>query len=118
MSDTPELTRAADTWSVGAIEELARLKRERDEARHEIKGWRNKWDCAVTMAAKAEIERDEWKSIAKTRAETITLYQARAVRAEEELDNIREQYRIAIDMAALAQNKLFIAKAELERLKK
>jgi deoxyribodipyrimidine photolyase len=35
------------------------LRRERDEARHEIKGWRNKWECAVEMAARAEVERDE-----------------------------------------------------------
>ena len=34
-------------------------KQERDEARHEIKGWRNKWECAVEMAARAEVERDE-----------------------------------------------------------
>jgi deoxyribodipyrimidine photolyase len=35
------------------------LRRERDDARHEIEGWRNKWECAVEMAARAEIERDE-----------------------------------------------------------
>jgi uncharacterized coiled-coil DUF342 family protein len=35
------------------------LRRERDEARHEIEGWRNKWECAVDMAARAEVERDE-----------------------------------------------------------
>ena len=38
---------------------LANALKERDEARHEIEGWRNKWDCAVTMGAKAENERDE-----------------------------------------------------------
>jgi len=75
----------------------------------------------VTLCRRFERERDEareWKQIAEIRKDTIIQYQNRAVAAEEELDNIREQYRIAVDMAALAQNKLFIAKAELERLKK
>lgn len=35
-----------------ALEEL-------DEAKNDISGWKNKWECAVTMAAKAENERDE-----------------------------------------------------------
>jgi hypothetical protein len=39
---------------------LARkLERERDEARNEIIGWRNKWNCAVEMAARAENALDE-----------------------------------------------------------
>jgi hypothetical protein len=46
-----------------ALEEIsklaAKLKEERDEARHEIEGWRNKWHCAVEMAATAQVERDE-----------------------------------------------------------
>ncbi len=33
--------------------------RERDEARDAILGWENKWRCAVDMAARAELERDE-----------------------------------------------------------
>ena len=33
--------------------------RERDEARNEIIGWRNKWDCAIEMAARAENALDE-----------------------------------------------------------
>jgi len=32
---------------------------ERDEARNEILGWENKWKCAVDMAARAELERDD-----------------------------------------------------------
>jgi len=35
------------------------LLRERDEARNEIIGWRNKWDCAIDMAARAENALDE-----------------------------------------------------------
>ena len=33
--------------------------RERDEAREAILGWENKWRCAVDMAARAELERDD-----------------------------------------------------------
>jgi hypothetical protein len=76
MSDTPETDaaiKAQSEWKRpfvsytmggvtydGPVATLCRkLERERDEARHEIKGWRNKWECAVEMAARAEIERDE-----------------------------------------------------------
>ena len=44
------------------FEEIQRVRRERDEARHEIEGWRNKWECAIEMAARAENERDEAKN--------------------------------------------------------
>ena len=36
-----------------------KLVKERDEARNEIIGWRNKWDCAIDMAARAENALDE-----------------------------------------------------------
>lgn len=29
---------------------------------NEIQGWQNKWECAVEMAALAEVERDMWKA--------------------------------------------------------
>ena len=42
------------------VKEISRkLERERDEARDAILGWENKWKCAVDMAARAELERDE-----------------------------------------------------------
>jgi hypothetical protein len=40
-------------------EHSRKLERERDEARHDFEVCRNKWDIAVTMAARAENERDE-----------------------------------------------------------
>jgi hypothetical protein len=68
MSDTPETDKAermAYSQEYMVPTEFARkLERERDEARHEIEGWRNKWDCAVTMGARAEIERDEARELA------------------------------------------------------
>jgi len=33
--------------------------KERDEARNAIAGWENKWKCAIDMAARAELERDD-----------------------------------------------------------
>jgi hypothetical protein len=66
-SDVARIARERDDWaekwaelSRSAVNDLVRLER---EARHEIEGWRNKWDCAVTMGAKAEIERDEERKI-------------------------------------------------------
>ena len=32
---------------------------ERNEAQNEILGWKNKWECAVEMAARAGVERDK-----------------------------------------------------------
>ena len=61
-TDTPESNKAKiaftslfagdDAYWVPFI--VARkLERERDEARNEILGWKNKWDCAIDMAARA-----------------------------------------------------------------
>lgn len=41
------------------------LERERDEARDAILGWENKWKCAIDMAARAELERDDALKCAK-----------------------------------------------------
>ena len=48
-------TRLAATLTV----KCGNLERERNEAQNEILGWENKWECAVEMAARAELERDE-----------------------------------------------------------
>lgn len=45
-----------------------RFCQERDEARNAIVGWENKWKCAIDMAARAELERDELKCSLKIRA--------------------------------------------------
>jgi len=42
-----------------------RFCQERDEARDAIVGWENKWKCAIDMAARAELERDEALRCAK-----------------------------------------------------
>jgi len=38
---------------------LAFALEELEEARNEIHGWENKWRCAVDMAARTEIDRDD-----------------------------------------------------------
>jgi len=43
--------------------QLMDVTNERDEARHEIEGWRNKWECAVEIAARAENQRDDYKAL-------------------------------------------------------
>jgi hypothetical protein len=45
--------------AIGDMEEEAKLHR------GAITGWQNKWECAVDMAAKAESERDLWRSKAQ-----------------------------------------------------
>jgi len=63
MSNTPETDKAermAYSQEYMVPTEFARkLERERDEARNDIVGWENKWKCAVDMAARAELERDD-----------------------------------------------------------
>jgi hypothetical protein len=70
MSDTPETDKAermAYSQEYMVPTEFARrLERERDEARHEIQGWKNKFDCAVDMAARAENELAKIKEAAKS----------------------------------------------------
>lgn len=60
LTFSQNLERVVDRW----YDRLDKVERERDEARHEIEGWRNKWDCAVTMGAKTEIERDDARELA------------------------------------------------------
>jgi hypothetical protein len=40
------------------------------EAQMEIEGWRNKWECAIEMAARAEVERDEARELAQQMSES------------------------------------------------
>ena len=83
MKDTPETDK--NTWSdssdgvlynVVTADFARKLERERDEARHEIEGWSNKWECAVTMGAIAEFERDEALKSANKMSESNEVLQA------------------------------------------
>ncbi len=99
MKDTPETQEAVERWNQGKVnifDEMARLERERDEARHEIEGWRNKFNCAVDMGARAEIERDEARYESDAQARLL------GMSAERE-ESVR--------------GKLFLAERELAKLK-
>jgi chromosome condensin MukBEF ATPase and DNA-binding subunit MukB len=63
--DAKQLADRLTALELHSTSELARLEQERDEARDAIVGWENKWKCAVDMAARAEIERDEALKCAK-----------------------------------------------------
>ena len=67
---------------------------ERDEARDNIEGWENKWRCAVDMAARAELERDDAWEDAKLLSERLTALElqstAELARLEQELINMKE----------------------------
>ena len=55
---------------------LANALRERDEARNAIAGWENKWKCAIDMAARAELEREDAKDLAQQMSESNQVLQA------------------------------------------
>lgn len=46
-------------------DEVLRLTFENRELSQSIEGWENKWKCAIDMAARAELERDEALKCAK-----------------------------------------------------
>ena len=52
LAPVPSLKSALETDDLARWAE--QLERERDEALRDIIGWKNKWDCAVEMAARAE----------------------------------------------------------------
>ena len=55
---------------------LLDMEMQRDEARDAILGWENKWKCAVDMAARAELERDEARELAQQMSESNQVLQA------------------------------------------
>ena len=48
-----------DSDAITLARTVVRITQERDDAQNEIIGWKNKWDCAVDMAARAENALDE-----------------------------------------------------------
>jgi hypothetical protein len=87
---------ASDEQFQKGLDAIKNIIRERDEARHEIEGWSNKWECAVEMAARAEIERDEARYESDAQARLL------GMSAERE-ESVR--------------GKLFLAERELAKLK-
>jgi hypothetical protein len=100
MSDTPETEKvkaALHTNWHDLLNHARKLERERDEARDAILGWENKWRCAVEMAARAELDRDDVEEYAKLLSERLTALElestAELARLEKELANMTELIR-------------------------
>jgi hypothetical protein len=100
MSDTPETEKvkaALHTNWHDLLNHARKLERERDKARNTIVGWENKWVCAVEMAARAELERDDAQEDAKLLSERLTALEltstAELARLEQELINMTELIR-------------------------
>jgi G:T-mismatch repair DNA endonuclease (very short patch repair protein) len=136
MSDTPE-TDSKTNATFGnhscatVLADFARkLERERDEARHEIEGWSNKWECAVEMAARAEIERDEARekcsALGKAMSyspESTTLLGKflQAIKERDEATSESEEQARLLGMSAEREaslrGKLFMLERELAKIK-
>jgi hypothetical protein len=82
------------------------FKRERDEARNNIEGWENKWRCAVDMAARAELERDDALDDAKE-------YHIKMVGLINERNDAREDARLLSERLTALELQ---STAELARL--
>jgi hypothetical protein len=87
-----------DIWKIIAHsqDEVLRLTFENREVSQSIEGWENKWKCAVEMAARAELERDDAQEDAKLLAERLTALELESTvelaRLEQELINMKELY--------------------------
>ena len=101
MSDTPETDDQPIIYPLNELQcqvlcvdlEFARkLERERDEAQHEIEGWRNKWHCAVEMAATAQVERDEARELAQQMSDSNQVLLADVKYYRGEFERIRRSH--------------------------
>jgi hypothetical protein len=72
--------------------------KERDEARHEIEGWKNKWNIAVEMAARAENESEEQARLLGMSAEREESLRGKLFLAERELSKIREAAKSVVEI--------------------
>jgi chromosome segregation ATPase len=109
------MERVTDNW----YDRLDKIERERDEARKEIEGWKNKWDCAVEMAARAENELDDaikkiWRlekqiegsnNFANERFEEIQNVRKQRDKAAAERDDLRDRLNDILNQPALKSCK-------------
>jgi hypothetical protein len=104
MSDTPETDSKTNTTfgnhsCATVLADFARkLERERDEARHEIEGWKNKWDCAITMGARAENESEEQARLLGMSAEREESLRGKLFMLERELARLREAAKSVVEV--------------------
>ncbi len=140
MSDTPETDAARhDLTEYGpptpcsygdwvAADFACKLERERDEARgerdeamNEIEGWRNKWNIAVEMAARAEVERDKaLAALSYGKGKTLLNKWLEAIKERNEARDESEEQARLLGMSAEREEsmrgKLFLAERELAKL--
>jgi len=73
-------------------DEVLRLVFENRELSNEIHGWKNKWTCAIDMAARAELERDQLKEMPSQLLQA----ECRAERFCQERDDLRAAIKQAL----------------------
>lgn len=71
--------------------EIQALIYAKNELHREIEGWRNKWECAVEMAARAENERDEAREKLADALQEVDLRTLDFDRMRAERDEAREE---------------------------
>jgi hypothetical protein len=74
------------------------LEKERDEARHEIQGWKNKFNCAVDMGARAENESEEQARLLGMSAEREESVRGKLFLAERELAKLKEAAKSVVEV--------------------
>jgi chromosome segregation ATPase len=72
------------------MDENRSLKREYKKTKNEIEGWKNKWECAVEMAAVAENESEEQARLLGMSAERDESLRGKLFMLERELARIKE----------------------------
>ena len=80
------------------LDEKVKAERERDEARHEIEGWKNKFNCAVDMGARAENESEEQARLLGMSAEREESMRGNLFRAERELAKLKEAAKSVVEI--------------------
>jgi hypothetical protein len=81
MSYSPE--------STTLLKKFLQAIKERDEARNEIEGWKNKFNCAVEMGARAENESEEQARLLGMSAEREESVRGKLFLAERELAKLK-----------------------------
>lgn len=80
------------------LDEKVKAERERDEARHEIQGWKNKFNCAADMGARAENESEEQARLLGMSAEREESLRGKLFLVERELAKLKEAAKSVVEV--------------------